>query len=359
MTMRAPVRLGLYGAVLVAVFAMAFTTAGAVVPEETVQSWSEEAVDHGGEHPEGEDPDTGDLTGGSDSHGATAGPDAHVSSKDPAGVGGAVAGLSLESGGYRLSEISAPLDTVTGGDLVLTVAGPDGQPVADFDLSHEKELHLIVVGTDGSGFRHVHPERDADDQWSIPWQWQEAGSYRVYAEFVPAATGEVTTLSTVVQVKGEDSASTLSEPVSTSETDGYEVSIDGDLSAGDASAMTITITRDGEPVTELEPYLGAYGHLVALREGDLAYLHVHPRGEKPEPGQTSGPRVAFDVTAPTPGRYLLYLDFQTGGQVHTAEFVLDADAGSPVSGDEGTSQDEGDDHHTTEQEEGDDHDHGK
>ena len=90
--------------------------------------------------------------------------------------------------------------------------------------------------------------------------------------------------------------------------------------------LTVRLTRDGLPVTLLEPYLGAYGHLVALREGDLAYLHVHPHGEEPETGQTSGPEVAFEVTAPTPGRYLLYLDFQVDGQVHTAPFVLDTGA---------------------------------
>src|SRR5699024_11235811 len=56
--------------------------------------------------------------------------------------------------------------------------------------------------------------------------------------------------------------------------------VEGDLTAGEASQLTMTVTRDGEPVTELEPYLGAFGHLVALRDGDLAYLHVHPHEDE-------------------------------------------------------------------------------
>ena len=76
-------------------------------------------------------------------------------------------------------------------------------------------------------------------------------------------------------------------------------------------------------VAALEPYLGAFGHLVALRDGDLAYLHVHPHGDAPEAGETSGPEIVFEATAPTPGRYLLFLDFQIDGQVHTAPLVLD------------------------------------
>ncbi|MDI5941459.1 hypothetical protein QLR68_25660, partial [Micromonospora sp. DH15] len=66
----------------------------------------------------------------------------------------------------------------------------------------------------------------------------------------------------------------------------------------------------------LERYLGAYGHLVALREGDLGYLHVHPEAGPPTAG------VSFQVTVPGPGSYRLYLDFQVAGVVRTAEFTL-------------------------------------
>ena len=86
----------------------------------------------------------------------------------------------------------------------------------------------------------------------------------------------------------------------------------------------MTVRRGGQPVTDLEPYLGAFGHLVALREGDLAYLHGHPSGEAPHAVESSGPEITFEVNAPTPGRYLLYLNFQVDGRVHTAPLTIDA-----------------------------------
>jgi hypothetical protein len=101
--------------------------------------------------------------------------------------------------------------------------------------------------------------------------------------------------------------------------------------------LTATVTKDGEPVTTLEPYLGAYGHLVALRDGDLAYLHVHPEGDEPQPGSTSGPDVEFMTEAPTPGRYLLYLDFKVDGEVRTASFVLDTGEAPAADEPEGRS----------------------
>ena len=198
----------------------------------------------------------------------------------------------------------------------------DGEPLTDFTPSHEKDLHLIVVRTDGTGFRHVHPVMDATGRWSLPWQWETAGTYRVYADVVPAGVGENLTLTRTVDVAGSfDPAAP--EVAVTDEVDGYQVTLEGDLSAGSQSQLSVNVTRDGQPVTTLEPYLGAYGHLVALRAGDLAYLHVHPEGAEPVAGEVSGPDVEFATTAPTPGRYYLYFDFQVDGQVHTAQFALD------------------------------------
>ena len=91
--------------------------------------------------------------------------------------------------------------------------------------------------------------------------------------------------------------------------------------------LTATVTRDGEPVTDLQPYLGAYGHLVSLRDGDLGYLHVHPRDDT-GPGRRS----PSTPSSPTEGRYRLFLDFRHGGSVHTAAFTVSVE-GTPREAD--------------------------
>ena len=181
-----------------------------------------------------------------------------------------------------------------------------------------------MVRTDGTEFRHVHPTMDGRGVWSLPWEWKTAGTYRIYADIVPAATGQNITLTRLVQAGGEFTPAQPGPVSSADDVGGFEVALTGTLSASEQAMLKVTVTRDGKPVTTLEPYLGSYGHLVALREGDLAYLHVHPQGQEPRPGTVSGPDVEFMTEAPTPGRYLLYLDFQVEGKVHTAEFVLDA-----------------------------------
>ena len=85
--------------------------------------------------------------------------------------------------------------------------------------------------------------------------------------------------------------------------------------AGREGELAFTISRAGRPVA-VQPYLGADGHLVALRAGDLAYLHVHPRQT---PG--SGGAIRFMTEYPSAGRYRLFLQFKHGGRIHTAAFT--------------------------------------
>jgi hypothetical protein len=239
----------------------------------------------------------------------------------------APAGLSLSAYGYVLSPVSAPRAVGESGTLSFQILDKAGKPLLDYQASHEKELHLIVVRSDGTRFRHVHPTLDkATGTWSIPWQWDAAGTYRVYADFVPAVENgpDSVTLTGTVDVAGEFTPAPATASSATDEVDGFKVSTDGKLVAGSMSDLTVKVTRDGKPVTTLQPYLGAFGHLVALRVGDLAYMHVHAQGDAPKPGDTAGPQITFGAEAPTAGRYLLYLDFQVDGQVHTAAFVLDA-----------------------------------
>ncbi|NIH88315.1 DUF748 domain-containing protein [Amycolatopsis granulosa] len=230
------------------------------------------------------------------------------------------AGLASSRGGYTLTPTSTMLTAGTTNQFAFRITGPDGRAVTAFDVEHDKRMHLIVVRRDTAGFRHVHPEMAADGTWTVPLDVADAGSYRAFADFTPAG-GEATTLGVDLAAAGDFQPRTY-QPSRVAQVDGYEVRLDGDLAPGGTSKVTATVTKDGHDVTDLQPYLGAYGHLVALREGDLAYLHVHPDGS-PGDGKTQpGPAVTFYAEAPSAGTYRLFLDFQHDGTVRTAEFTV-------------------------------------
>lgn len=224
-------------------------------------------------------------------------------------------GLQSSDRGYTLRVVSTPR---AGADrrLSFVVDGPGGAPVTAYDVVHDRALHLIKVRRDGAGYEHVHPTLAADGTWTVRMALAP-GSNRLIADFTPTG-GPALVLGTDVEVAGEYAARPAPALTRTARVDGYQVTLAGHLEPGSASALTATVTQGGVPVSDLQPYLGAYGHLVALREGDLAYLHVHP--EEAE----AGPGVPFVAEVPSVGRYRLFLDFRHGGQVHTAGFTLEA-----------------------------------
>ncbi|MFD9698734.1 hypothetical protein [Lentzea sp. NPDC059081] len=250
------------------------------------------------------------IFGGTWAAGAAAGPPSTTIGEEAAHGGHETApsrvppGLSVSDNGYTLR---LKRDT----SLSFDIAGPDGQPVTRFAVEHEKRLHLVVVRRDGSHFRHVHPAMAPDGTWSVPLSLPDAGSYRVFADFRPE-DGPRTTLGADVERAG-DYRPDRHETSRTFAVDGYEVSLSGELNSGKASPVTIAISKNGKPVTDLQDYLGAKGHLVALRAADLAYLHVHPEDSAD---------VKFAVEVPTAGQYRLFLDFQHENVVRTAEFTL-------------------------------------
>jgi hypothetical protein len=314
--MNAPARLGAFAGALVVVLGAAYGAgriAGPTAPPPAPAMAAEHA-----------DPAaTGGHAGQPASGGGHTEPSADAGHGD-AGHGDA-GGAAHVPGGLQVSERGYTLVPVAAapGQFAFRVTGPDGHAVTAFDVAHDKRMHLIAVRRDLSGFRHVHPEMAADGTWTVASPLGEPGTWRAFADFTPTG-GEPLTLGVDVPVPGDFAPVPLPEPARSATVDGYTVTLSGTPEPGETSELTLTVSRDGKPVTDLQPYLGAYGHLVALRAGDLAYLHVHPDGTPGDGKTASGPAVTFFAEVPSAGTYRLFLDFRHGGAVHTAAFTVEA-----------------------------------
>ncbi|MGW5868748.1 hypothetical protein ACWFRJ_42110 [Streptomyces sp. NPDC055239] len=242
-------------------------------------------------------------------------------------------GLQISERGYTLDLKTSRIDAEKREELRFAVVKDGtGKSVTAYEREHGKELHLIVASRDLTTYRHLHPTRAADGTWSTPVELPDGGGYRVFADFKPKGAKEGLTLGADLAVAGTYAPKKLPEQNAKTSVDGYEVSLKGELKPGKSSDVTLSVRKNGKPVTDLQPYLGSYGHLVALRSGDLAYLHVHPTGE-PGDGKTEpGPGVSFMATAPSAGSYRLFLDFKHEGKVRTAAFTVHAGASHAEGG---------------------------
>lgn len=298
--MTAPARLAAFGAALAVLFGGGALAGAAIGPDR-----DEPRTAHA-------DADADARPAGA--HGATR--KEHGSAAQP------VRGLAVAQDGLRIAVQDPELRLGRTEKVRFSVVDDRNAIVRDFDVQHDKRMHLIVARRDLNGFQHVHPEQQADGSWSVALRLGDAGSYRLFADF--SHRDEAYTLAGDLRVDGNADLKPLRHPTRTSTSDGgYDVRFDtGGARPGHEANVSFKIAKDGRTV-HTEPYLGAGGHLVALREGDLAFLHVHPTdGGHGGHGGHGGSEdsIGFAATFPTRGRYGLFLQFQHEGRVHTAAF---------------------------------------
>lgn len=275
----APVRLGLFGAGLATVLAGSISlgrATGGAVPQAAP------AVEQ--EH------------GGSNGH-------------DPAGQHAAVTGTSLSADGLRLDVPTTTLPPLKATTFRFRVLGEQG-PVTDYDLEQGKRMHLVVVSRDLSRHAHVHPTMAADGTWSMPLTLAP-DTYRAVADF--SVDGRRRSLAVDLAAPGPLAPKPLPTVATSAVVDGLRVELQRD-----GSTLTFTAFRGSSPVVP-EPYLGARGHLVAFRAGDLAYAHVHPSGE-------DGAATSYDAQLPGAGTYRLFLELQVAGDVRVFPYTLEVTA---------------------------------
>lgn len=212
----------------------------------------------------------------------------------------------------------------------------NGTPVTIFKQLQEKVAHLIIVDSELNFFDHVHPTQ-VGSSFTIPYTFPKEGVYHLYVDFQPLGGIEQQIGVTIpVGSVGEVGKSTQPPDTNLAKTFGnYQVTLQnkGPLNAQAMSVGQQTITfqianaQTKAPITDLQPYLGAFGHLVMINEQTYDYLHVHPtRLQPPKPGETGGPNVDFlpiGIYGPfKPGTYRAWAQFQHNGTVFTADFTV-------------------------------------
>lgn len=244
-------------------------------------------------------------------------------------TGGAVTsdgprGLAIAQAGYRLDVDSTTIAAETPVSFGFSILDSSGLAVTRFNQLHERPFHLIVLSRNMVDYLHLHPVMDAAGHWTVDVPALTPGSYRVFADFQPTGAANLT-LGTDITVPGNVDSVALPPAADVAMIDGYKITMNGAPVIGD-SELSFTVEIDGQ-IVRTDPYLGASGHLVAIRAGDLAYLHVHPH----EDDTTS--IVTFTGEFPTAGTYRLFFDFSHNGTVRTAAFTVTVDTVTVDTGD--------------------------
>jgi hypothetical protein len=212
--------------------------------------------------------------------------------------------------------------------------------LTSFDVVHEKKLHLLMVTPDLAWFAHEHPDIQSDGTFALDFTFPHAGAFRLFTDFKATdRTAAVVPVDIIV-----DGAVAPPQPLVASDlakpkgVGAYSVRLTTPPPAAGSSggALKFLVVKDGKPVKDLEPYLGALGHLVIINEDGKTFLHAHPEDHaaphddtgKPPHAHPSTGEVAFHTSFPKPGLYKAWAQFLHKGQNIVADFVFDVKPGA-------------------------------
>jgi len=225
-----------------------------------------------------------------------------------------------------------------------------GEQIKKFESVHERQYHLFVISQDMEFFEHIHPEEAVDGTWSIDVTLPKAGYYKVLSDFMPSGGASQFIARPLVTAGyagdlANDSARLMPDSVSTKTVDDLTATLSYDpevVGAGQYVHLNfhLTDTASGRPVTDLQTYLGAFGHTLIMSEDMVDYVHSHPLdilarsdddGGVPQfvipPGADleklrGGPDVTFEGLMPKPGHYRAWTQFRRNDKIHTFAFTF-------------------------------------
>lgn len=242
---------------------------------------------------------------------------------------------------YRVSVAPPSGDELRAGretELAFRLATPEGEPVRDLEVVHEKLLHLLMVSSDLSWFAHEHPELRPDGELRLPFTFPHGGTFTLFHDFTPRRAG-MQVVPVELQVAGDaPPPAALELTPRTVSVDGYTATLETPVPLRSIRTLelAVSLARAGQPVTDLEPFLGALGHLIVVRADRQQFVHSHPLPAPAGQAAAAGPRVVFSAQFAAPGRYKAWAQFQHEGRVLTVPFVFDVaspfDAQPPPSG---------------------------
>lgn len=227
-------------------------------------------------------------------------------------------GVTVAADGLRLAPSQTRLRPGASREWTYRIKDEEGEVVTEFEETHGRLAHLILVRRDLTRFQHLHPQPKGDGRWSAEILLPDPGVYRAFVDVL--VEGRPTTLGVDLLASGDADYEAPLGSTREAAAGRYDVAMaPQNVVADGESTVEFEVRREGA-VARLDPYLGALGHLVALREGDLAYLHVHPEETDPEDGV-----VRFAVRFPTAGRYRLFLQARPDGDLIAVPFDVRAE----------------------------------
>lgn len=223
---------------------------------------------------------------------------------------------------YTMLMSTLPEDVMAGKEatLLFTPKNIDNEKLlVPLDIVHEKKIHLILVSEDLSWFDHIHPEYKTDGSYTISALFPHGGTYFLYADYKPSGASHKLE-KFEIKVSGNSAISKhYTKAINTCKKEAFTVTLkpdDGQFNANEDIHFDGVFLKDKRAfdANNLQNYLGAKGHMVAIHTVTKEYMHIHPEVE--------GSILHFHTHFENTGMYRVWLQFMDEGKLYTTDFNI-------------------------------------
>ncbi|NLP52126.1 hypothetical protein K7887_16385 [Sutcliffiella horikoshii] len=205
-------------------------------------------------------------------------------------------------------------------EILINIKDFSGEVIEAFLAVHEKEMHLLAIKKDLSVFQHLHPHYRGKGKFQVKTTFPKAGEYKLYADFLPEGANQQLASHELVVNGSETMEEVVPDKLLKKEIDDLTIElILPEAQVDEHISLIFTLNdKEGNPITELEPYLGSAGHVVIVSEDMNEFLHVHPVDENEK-----GPNVEYMTSFPQGGLYKIWGQFKYKQKLYTVPFVIE------------------------------------
>jgi hypothetical protein len=196
------------------------------------------------------------------------------------------------------------------------------KPISLFQIKYEKIMHAIIVDSSLSYYEHIHPEQ-VGTEFNLKTSFPQEGTYYIYLNYSPLGSTEQVDMFTITAGNPEEITQSIQKPETnfTKTVSDYEVT----LKRQQPLTLEIKDKQTKKPITDLQPYLGAFGHLAMIHQQTHSFIHVHPT--QTNLGQVAGPTIEFlpmslTNVPPEKGVYRIFIQFKHNDKVNLVDFTI-------------------------------------
>ena len=188
----------------------------------------------------------------------------------------------------------------------------------DLQTTHTRKIHIMLIDPTLTDYQHVHPilvKSNDGEHFTFDFT-PNSPSYIMWADIAPNNTGQEyinTTIGTInTNLKPNEKINTVAK------VGAYKINLvfEDTVTKNVMTMLIAIITKNGKPVKNLQPIMGATAHIAVFAKNGQILIHAHPE----ENANAKKGIISFHLDPKSSGYAKMFIQFKVAGVEYFAPF---------------------------------------